>query len=48
MNIELAKSAGFCFGVQRAINIIYDEIDTSILYDESNNLLLKGFPENIS
>lgn len=27
MNIELAKSAGFCFGVQRAINIIYDALD---------------------
>ncbi len=27
MNIELAKSAGFCFGVQRAIKMIYDALD---------------------
>ena len=25
MIIRLAKSAGFCFGVQRAVNIVYDE-----------------------
>ena len=27
MNIILAKSAGFCFGVKRAVNIVYEEID---------------------
>lgn len=26
MNIKLAKSAGFCFGVQRAIDVVYDEL----------------------
>ena len=27
MNITLAKSAGFCFGVKRAVNMVYEEID---------------------
>ena len=26
MNVVLAKSAGFCFGVKRAVNMVYDEI----------------------
>lgn len=26
-NIVLAKSAGFCFGVKRAVNMVYEEID---------------------
>ena len=26
MNVILAKSAGFCFGVKRAVNMVYDEI----------------------
>ncbi len=26
MNILLAKSAGFCFGVKRAVNVVYEEI----------------------
>ena len=26
-NVVLAKSAGFCFGVKRAVNMVYDEID---------------------
>ena len=29
MNIVLAKSAGFCFGVKRAVNMVYDEVETS-------------------
>ena len=28
-NIVLAKSAGFCFGVKRAVNMVYEEIDKS-------------------
>ena len=27
MNVTLAKSAGFCFGVKRAVNMVYEEID---------------------
>ena len=27
MNIEVAKSAGFCFGVDRAIKMVYEEIE---------------------
>ena len=27
MNVTLAKSAGFCFGVKRAVNLVYEEID---------------------
>ena len=26
MNVKLAKSAGFCFGVKRAVNMVYDRI----------------------
>lgn len=26
MNIKIADSAGFCFGVQRAVDVVYDEI----------------------
>ncbi len=26
MDVKLAKSAGFCFGVQRAVDVVYDEI----------------------
>ena len=29
MNVVLAKSAGFCFGVKRAVNMVYDEVETS-------------------
>ena len=29
MNIVLAKSAGFCFGVKRAVNSVYDEIENN-------------------
>ena len=29
MEVKLAKSAGFCFGVERAVDTVYDEIDSS-------------------
>jgi 4-hydroxy-3-methylbut-2-enyl diphosphate reductase len=29
MEVTLAKTAGFCFGVHRAVNMCYDEADTS-------------------
>ena len=29
MKINIAKSAGFCFGVKRAVNMVYDEIGRS-------------------
>ena len=28
MNVILAKSAGFCFGVKRAVDTVYEELDT--------------------
>ena len=34
-NVILAKSAGFCFGVKRAVNIVYEEIEKSIV-DSTN------------
>ena len=27
MQVELAKSAGFCFGVQRAVDTVYKQIE---------------------
>ena len=29
MKVTLAKSAGFCFGVKRAVNMVYDEVEKS-------------------
>ena len=29
MNITVAKSAGFCFGVKRAVNKVYEQADIS-------------------
>ena len=29
MQVTLAKSAGFCFGVKRAVNMVYDEVEKS-------------------
>ena len=29
MSVNIAKSAGFCFGVKRAVNMVYDEIGQS-------------------
>ncbi len=34
MNVVLANSAGFCFGVKRAVNMVYDEIERNRLCDE--------------
>ena len=31
METILAKSAGFCFGVKRAVNMVYEEVENSIL-----------------
>ena len=31
MGVKVAKSAGFCFGVKRAVNMVYDEISTEDL-----------------
>ena len=28
-NVNVAKSAGFCFGVKRAVNMVYKEADSS-------------------
>ena len=30
MQITLAKTAGFCFGVNRAVNMLYDLVDKGI------------------
>ena len=27
MDIKLAKTAGFCFGVKRAVNTVYEQIE---------------------
>ena len=27
MNVELAKTAGFCFGVKRAVDTVYQQIE---------------------
>ena len=27
MNVILAETAGFCFGVERAINLVHEQID---------------------
>ena len=27
MNVELAKTAGFCFGVKRAVDTVYEQIE---------------------
>ena len=27
MNVTLAKSAGFCFGVKRAVSTVYEQIE---------------------
>ena len=29
MQVTLAKSAGFCFGVKRAVNMVYEEVEKS-------------------
>lgn len=27
MNVELAKTAGFCFGVKRAVETVYEQVE---------------------
>ncbi len=31
MNIKIAKNAGFCFGVKRAMKMAWDEVEKMIL-----------------
>ena len=40
MNVILAKSAGFCFGVKRAVNMVYDEIEHTSCIDA--NITING------
>ena len=35
MQITLAKSAGFCFGVNRAVNMLYDLVDKGVSVDRA-------------
>ena len=30
MDIKLANTAGFCFGVRRAVNTVYEEIEKAL------------------
>ena len=30
MSVTVAKSAGFCFGVKRAVNMVYEEIENAL------------------
>ena len=30
MNIRLAKSAGFCFGVRRAVDLVYEQVKSGV------------------
>ena len=52
MNVTLAKSAGFCFGVKRAVNMVYDEINkgASPIYTYGpiihNDEVVKDFESN--
>ncbi len=32
MNVTLAKTAGFCFGVKRAVSMVYDQIDSGTVF----------------
>ena len=41
-NVKLAKSAGFCFGVKRAVNMVYEEIDKSVGSDENTPIYTYG------
>ena len=41
-NVTLAKSAGFCFGVKRAVNMVYEEIDKSIDGGENTPIYTYG------
>ena len=41
-NVILAKSAGFCFGVKRAVNMVYEEIDKAKENDEDTPIYTYG------
>ena len=30
MNVELAKTAGFCFGVKRAVETVYEQVESTM------------------
>ena len=32
--VILAETAGFCFGVQKAMDTVYSEVDKCILWDQ--------------
>ena len=32
MEVRLAKTAGFCFGVQRAVDMVYNKLGTENIY----------------
>ena len=32
MEVLLAKTAGFCFGVKRAIDMVYDQVEKGNVY----------------
>ena len=38
MNVILAKSAGFCFGVKRAVNMVYEEIEKNSSIENTTNI----------
>ena len=41
-NVTLAKSAGFCFGVKRAVNMVYEEIDKASACGEPTPIYTYG------
>ena len=41
-NVTLAKSAGFCFGVKRAVNMVYEEVDKAIAAGENTPIYTYG------
>lgn len=32
MEVVVAKSAGFCFGVKRAVDAVYEQLDLSLIH----------------
>ena len=40
-NVVLAKSAGFCFGVKRAVNMVYEEIEKRLADIKGRGVVLK-------
>lgn len=41
-DVILAKSAGFCFGVKRAVNMVYDEIEKALESQEGSHIYTYG------